>query len=329
MLADKDEKLKSAYLDYLRYQRNYSPHTIINYEKDLRYFFEFLASRGQGLSAVDRGVLQAYAEYYHAKKRYRRGKNEKEEREYEPSSIARGLVALRGFLKYLSRESQIEQDFSGCLETPKLKKHLPQVFTLEEAKAIMHAPGEAEPSGSRDRLLLCLLYSTGIRVSELVNIRVRDIDLTNRTIRIFGKRRKERILPFNQTTRDMLHDFLRAQRHRNDDYLFKSKKSRRISDRHVRRLMVRYARQVGILKQASPHILRHSFATHLFEAGMDLRTIQELLGHEDISTTQIYTEVSAKRKQTEYDKYHPVQWVQPYVEKKGPRRRRQKWIVKE
>jgi len=323
-----NDSLKSSFLDYLRHQRNYSPHTIVNYEKDLRYFLSFLEERGVQVCSVDRTALQDYAEYYHSQKRYRRSKEDTVEREYEPSSIARGLVAIRGFFKYLNREGLITVDLAATLETPRLKKRLPEIFTLDEVRAIMDAPGDDEHA-ARDKLLLCLLYSTGIRVSELVNIRIRDINMASRTMRIFGKRRKERILPFNQTTRDMLHSYLRVNGHRHDDFLFKSKRSARLSDRHVRRLMLRYARQVGILKQASPHILRHSFATHLLEAGMDLRTIQELLGHEDISTTQIYTEVSAQRKQTEYDKFHPLHWVAPFAKKTKAKERKEKWIVKE
>ena len=293
-MIEEHERLKNRFLDFLRHQRNYSQHTIVNYEKDLRYFLEFLEERGLIIAELDKNILRDYAEYYHAKKRYRIGKSSDEEREYEPSSIARALVALRGFLKYLHREEMLRQDLSGALETPRLKKRLPEIFSLEEVRAMLDVASASPEAPLRDRLILCLLYSTGIRVSELVNIRVRDVDLPHRTIRIFGKRSKERIVPFNQTTRDLMHDFMRSTGHRHDDYLFKSKKSSRISDRHVRRLMARYAQLAGIMKQASPHILRHSYATHLLEAGADIKYIQLLLGHKDIRTTQIYTHVANK-----------------------------------
>jgi integrase/recombinase XerC len=301
------QKSIREYLDVLRYEKNASPHTLRNYTNDLKQFVTFLAedylSRDPETlrpEDVDNLTIRSFLAHLH-----RKG--------IKKSSMARKLAALRSYFKYLCRESRLKVNPAKLTATPKQEKKLPGHFTVDEIFHLLDTPDAGDPLGARDRFILEFLYSTGVRVGELVALDVTDLDLPQQTVRIFGKGRKERILPFGSKARSALETYLpgrseilkEAGARGEPDALILNSRGRRLTDRSVRRMLAHYIQKCAISRNLSPHSIRHSFATHLLNAGADLRAIQELLGHSSLSTTQKYTHMEIEKLMEVYDKAHP------------------------
>lgn len=294
--------------DHLTYERNVSPHTLRNYQSDLQQFYDFLAPadahgirRPVDIRHVDNITIREYLATLYEKKK-------------KKTSIARKLATLRTFFKFLCREEVLKLNPARLVTSPRLDKKLPVTLSVDDVIRFIEAPDTDTALGRRDRAILELLYATGIRVSELCGLNVDDIDFTNQSIRVRGKGRKERIVPYGGKAQEAMEAYLgiRGQflseadeEAREPRVMFLNYQGTRISTRSVGRLIDKYVRIVADMRNISPHALRHSFATHLLSAGADLRSIQELLGHARLSTTQKYTHVSHERMVEVYDKAHP------------------------
>ncbi|HJT17785.1 MAG TPA: site-specific tyrosine recombinase XerD [Thermoanaerobaculia bacterium] len=282
------------YLDYLAVEKGLAKNSLSSYATDLRKFSDWLDDR-----PLDKVQRQDIIRYFQSLR----------SAGISARSVARALAALRGFFRFLVREKHLEHDPAENVENPKLWSTLPHSLTSSEVEALLAAPDRKTSDGLRDAAMLELLYATGLRVSELIRVKLDDIVLDAGFLRTFGKGSKERIVPFGDSARDAITAYLERARpefnKRNDAHLFLTKRSRPMSRQTFWMKVVRYARQAGIQSHISPHVLRHSFATHLLENGADLRSVQMMLGHSDISTTQIYTHVSRARLQKLYDQFHP------------------------
>jgi len=303
-----------AFLEHLRLNENASAHTVRAYDSDLSQYLVFLAShldrRVSDLGAADLDHLNARA---FLGDRHKRGNSK--------SSAARKLSAIRAFGRYLRREGLIEGDPAALVGTPKREQRIPSHLAVDEMSKLLDTPDTTDPLGRRDKAILELFYASGLRLSELVGLDLDDVNLSGRVVRVLGKGRKERIVPFNRSAADALLAWLgdRAAiapselrrgkelrpRGRPRDPLFLNYQGGRLSTRSVDKLVRRYVAACSTRFGISPHALRHSFATHLLEAGADLRAIQELLGHARLSTTQRYTHVNAAQLIETYRKAHP------------------------
>lgn len=288
-----------AFVEDLEHRRGLSAHTVASYRSDLLQFEAFLERETKSAAVADVDVLaiRSFLAHLHQKGAAR-------------SSIARKLAAVRTFFRYLNREGRIERNPARLVATPRLDKKLPKRFEEDEVDRLLEAPDETASLGKRDRALLELLYGTGLRVGELVSLDLATCDLETRLVRVLGKGGKERIVPFGEPAEEALRDYLVARRElvrlgEGTDALFLNARGGRLTARSVRRLLTRYLREAAVRAGMSPHSLRHAFATHLLERGCDLRSIQELLGHESLSTTQKYTSLSTQRLLDVYEKSHP------------------------
>jgi integrase/recombinase XerC len=284
-----------AFCRYLDSERNVSPHTLEAYGRDLEQFRLFLVGeRGEkaGTGAVDHLLIRRYLAQLH--------------REYAKSSIGRKLAAIRALYTWLLRTGQTEKNPAELVATPKREKKLPYHLTIDEVVTLVEAPRGVEILSIRDRAILETLYSCGIRVSELTGLDVGGANLADGSVRVLGKGGKERIVPLGRKAVDALTVYL-AERNLPPPGapLFTNARGGRLTRRSVARVIDRYIIHLATMKKVSPHTLRHTFATHLLEAGADLRAIQELLGHASLSTTQKYTHVSIDRLMEVYDKAHP------------------------
>jgi integrase/recombinase XerC len=290
------------------YERNVSEHTLRNYRIDLGQFLDYLAPedkdgkrRAFDIRQIDNITIREYlAQLYQQKKK--------------KTSIARKLATLRTFFKYLCREGVIEVNFARLVASPRLEKKLPNHLTVEEVMRFIEMPDAETVLGKRDRAIMELLYGAGLRVSELVGSNLADIDFENQALRVRGKGRKERIVPFGKHARSAIEVYLGVRGQllaeapedlREPLAVFLNYQGTRITTRSVGRMIDKYIKQCADMHHISPHALRHSFATHLLGAGADLRSIQELLGHARLSTTQQYTHVSMEKIIEVYDKSHP------------------------
>jgi tyrosine recombinase XerC len=291
------------FIEYIRAARNVSEHTVRAYSSDIAQFVEFLETDEQigTLSDIDSRIVRRYLARL---QRTGLGK----------ASIARKQASLRAFFKYLVRKGLIELDPTLGVAGPKLDKRLPRFLRDEQVESLMAAPDPAKPLGMRDSAILEMLYATGIRVSELVGLEVGNLDLRSGEARVFGKGSKERIVIVGRAALEALGEYINSGRQAllaqrktvvREDALFLNKDGYRLTARSVRRLLDKYFAQVTEEMKISPHVLRHTFATHMLEHGADLRSIQELLGHSSISTTQIYTHVSRERLKQVYESAHP------------------------
>src|SRR5215813_41163 len=303
-------KLLDQFLEHLRYERNVSEHTLRNYTSDLQQFLEYLAPTEQKTGTQRK--LPDIKEIDHIK--IREWLSTLPASQKRKSSIARKLAALRTFFQFLVREGIVETNPAKVVATPRLEKKLPQHLSVEEAIRFIETPDIETDLGKRDRAMLELLYATGVRVSELTKLNVSDLDLRHKLIRVFGTRRKERIVPFGEPALESLQNYLKVEERflsqapislRDNSALFLNYQGTRITTRSVGRIVEKYIRICAGLHNISPHALRHSFATHLLDSGADLRDIQELLGHARLSTTQVYTHVSMEKLIEVYDKAHP------------------------
>ncbi|MFT4901114.1 MAG: integrase/recombinase XerD [Lentimonas sp.] len=287
-----------SFLAWLELERGLSDNTIQAYARDLEQCAAFIQAQGlEEWLAVSAPVVTAWTQSLSLA-------------EYARTSQARKLSALRMFARHLVRENVRKDDFTELLAGPKLSRTLPDVLTREEVERLLEAPSRSTPYGLRDRAIFELFYSSGLRVSELCGILLQSINLDEGFVRVFGKGSKERIAPIGRAAVKAVNDYITAARPyfvkaRTGSELFLSQQGRAISRKMVWVLIKDYALKAGIKKTIKPHLLRHSFATHLLEGGADLRAIQEMLGHSDISTTQIYTSVESARLADEHALYHP------------------------
>ena len=290
-----------AYLRSLAAERDLSPLTCDAYRRDLEQFGEWLGRGGTtDLAGIDRRALRRYVSFL-------------SERRYARRSIARKASAIRSLLRWAVKHDLIDHDPSNDLAVPKLDRPLPKVLKRADAGRLCEAPPEDTPAGLRDRAILELLYGSGLRVAELCSLDVGHVDLAEGRLRVTGKGRKERQIPIGDPARRAIQAYLSGARSsliaKHPDgpdrfALFLNSRGNRLGARGVRELMTRYGAAEG-LTATSPHALRHSFATHLLDGGADLRTVQELLGHENLATTQIYTHVSTERLRAVYEQSHP------------------------
>lgn len=288
-----DQRLQE-FLRFLELERNASPHTLKNYQKDLEQFEEFQKSSGAAAGftgTLDRFVMRRYLVFLQG-------------REYSRSSIQRKLSALRTLFKFLVREDRIGASPMTGIRGPKQEKYLPEFLDVQETQRLLEAPDLKTKSGLRDRAILETIYSTGMRLSELVGMRMADVDFLGEVVKVRGKGKKERMVPIGSVALGAIRDYL-ALRGAGGNTVFLNKAGKSLSARGVQRLLEKYRIQCNIAKEISPHTLRHSFATHLLDRGANLRAVQELLGHKNLSTTQKYTHVTAQRLKTAYDKAHP------------------------
>jgi integrase/recombinase XerD len=291
-----DEAL-DRYLAQLKVERNLSPHTIAAYARDLGQLFEHLERAGvKGPAQVTAAHLTAFL-----LARARGGAGSR--------TRARALSAVRGFFRFLREEREIDNDPTAVIDSPKLARRLPEVLGLEEIDRLLAAPDRATPRGLRDAAMIETVYATGLRVSELVKLRVEDLDLAQGCARATGKGRKQRLVPLGEVATDLLRRYLAEARatfsRAPGGALFVTRLGRGMTRQGFWKLLAAYARAAGIRARVHPHRLRHSFATHLLARGADLRAVQAMLGHADISTTEIYTHVSRARLLELYKKHHP------------------------
>jgi len=289
------ENLLQQYSTFLSVERGLSPNTLEGYRRDLEDFFRYLLVVGKEPLEVDPRIFSGYLMHLAS-------------RGLAPSTIRRRFSALRGFYAFMMERGLISRDPTEDVDTPKTWNILPHVLDLSEVERLLEAPPPQTPLGLRDRTMLELLYATGVRVSELVGLRLMDVDLEESLVRIQGKGQKERVVPMGQEAIDWLKKYLQVRREmdkKRSPYLFLTTRGGPMTRQRFWQLVKGYARAVGITKKISPHTLRHSFATHLLERGADLRAVQELLGHADLSTTQIYTHVARSHLSQVYKKSHP------------------------
>ncbi|GGI95620.1 tyrosine recombinase XerD [Alicyclobacillus cellulosilyticus] len=285
------------FVEYLRVERGLAPNTLASYRRDLEAFAHYLAEHGPvSLTEVRRPHIVQYLSYLRSRGR-------------ASATVSRSLASIRSFFHYLVREEALPVDPTLHIDTPKLEKRLPRVLTEAEVERLLAAPDPTSPAGSRDKAMLELLYATGIRVSELVSLRLADLNLTSGFLRCLGKGGKERIIPVGEIAqRATVHylQFGRPQLVRGAmDHLFVNHHGHPLTRQGFWKILKKYARAAGIFTDITPHTLRHSFATHLLERGADLRAVQEMLGHADISTTQVYTHLTRARMKEVYAASHP------------------------
>ena len=284
------------YLDYLTVEKGLAKNSLSSYATDLRRFGKYLEEQKVDLDQVERLNIVRYFQTLRSAG-------------ISARSVARALAAIRGMFRFLVAEKHLKADPTENMENPRIWTSLPKSILPQEVDALLAAPDRATPEGMRDAAMLELLYATGLRVSELIRVRIEDLVMDAGFLRTIGKGSKERIVPFGDTARDTITRYVEGGRSEldkhGDPYLFLSNRGRPMSRQSFWMKIVRYARLAGIKSHISPHVLRHSFATHLLENGADLRSVQLMLGHSDISTTQIYTHVSRARLQKMYEQYHP------------------------
>jgi integrase/recombinase XerC len=298
-------ELVTSFLRYLQTEKGYSNHTVRNYDSDLRQFLQFVATKKgtQGnlsdSNYIDYNLIRSYlAERFDTSRR---------------TTIARKLSALKSFFRFLELRGFCSINPASEIATPKQEKYIPTYLPIDDMFALLEKPDREKPSGLRDLSILELLYSSGLRVSELVNLNIEHLDRKARLVRVSGKGGKERVVPVGRKAIAAVSEYLEqtAQQRKRPGYgtdqgpLFLNNRSGRLSSRSVHRLVKRYSRECGITTEISPHSIRHTFATHLLDGGADLRSIQEMLGHASLSTTQKYTHMSIDKLMEVYDKSHP------------------------
>ena len=290
--------LGDRYLNYLLIEKGLSANSIDSYRGDLKRFSDFLEAAGiQRLCEVDSPVILKHLIGLR-------------DSGMGPRSRARHLVTLRGFFKYLIQEKILEQNPARRLDLPKSGLKLPDVLSVQEINLLLNMPNSQKPAGIRNAAMIELLYAAGLRVSELVTVKIQDVNLNDCCVRVFGKGAKERMVPFGQPARQKIDFYVTTARPllllpHASPFLFVAMAGKPMTRQGFWKVLKQYARGAGILKPITPHSLRHSFASHLLEGGADLRSVQIMLGHVDISTTQIYTHVARDHLKRMHEKYHP------------------------
>ena len=300
------EELLKQFFQHLRYERNVSTHTLRNYASDLEQFRDYLLGKGKvsdiPVSEIDHLTIREWMASLHG--------------DHKKTSVARKLASLRTFFQFLVREGVQENNPAKLVATPKIERKLPVHLSVEDTIRFIETPDLNTDLGRRDRAILEFIYATGMRVGELVNLNLKDIDFREKLVRVTGKRKKQRILPFGEPALQALMYYLNETRaaflnncppsERDEQAVFLNYQGTRITTRSVGRMVDKYIKLCAeINRDISPHSLRHTFATHLLDSGADLRDIQELLGHARLSTTQIYTQVSMEKLIDVYSNAHP------------------------
>lgn len=294
--GDADPSIK-RFLDAVWMERGLSQNTLAAYRADLTALARWLAERDVAVTATTRPELLAFI-------------GSRVDAGARPRSTARQLSSFRRFFRYLLREGAVSDDPTAQIAMPKIGRSLPKSLTEEEVIALLGAPTVSDPLGHRDRTMLEVLYATGLRVSELVNLKYQQVNLNQGVIRVVGKGNRERLIPLGEESVRWLADFVRGPRveillERQTEYLFPTRRGDRMTRQAFWHIIKRYAKKAAIDKELSPHTLRHAFATHLLNHGADLRVVQMLLGHSDLSTTQIYTHVARERMKELHAQHHP------------------------
>jgi integrase/recombinase XerD len=290
-----------AFLEHLRVERRLADHTLESYGRDLRALAEYAAADGRPPEALDRSALDAFV-------------SQQRSRGLSPRSVARMVAAVRGFYKFLVLDRRLEHSPADDLTPPHAWPALPKFLSLDEVDKLIAQPDVATPLGIRDRAMIELLYATGLRVSELISVRLLDLHLDEQYMTCVGKGSKERLIPIGEQASDWIRRYYRDARPqlvkdlrkgRVRDALFVNARGGALTRVGFWKILKQYGRKAGLPRSLSPHVLRHSFATHLLDRGADLRAIQMMLGHADLSTTQIYTHVLEARLRAVYDRFHP------------------------
>jgi len=287
--------LFETFLSYLEFEKEFSKNTIESYKNDLEDFKEYLKIINKKPEDIDKKDAFDYLIYLSRKK-------------LKPSSLRRKISSIRSFYRFLIREELIDRDPTNDLTFPKNEKKLPQILTVEEIEKLINVIPKNSLKGKRDKAIIELLYSSGLRVSEIINLKIKDLDFNNNYLKCFGKGSKERIVPFGELAKNYIFDYFNEREKNNikSEYLFTTKKGEKLLRQEINNFLRVYSKRAKLKKKVHPHMLRHSFATHLLERGADLRSVQELLGHVDISTTQIYTHLTKEYLKEIYLNTHPL-----------------------
>lgn len=291
------EKEIDRFIEYLKYQRNYSDFTCNNYKKDLNEYNSFILSNKINYKNMDYNEAKEYVIYLNKKNDAK-------------STISRKLSSLRTFYKYLVLNNKVESNPFLLVSSPKKEKRIPKFINYNNMEEILNVPNIKTKEGQRERVILEVLYASGVRVSELVNIKLKDIDFSNKNILIFGKGSKERLVSFGDYALEYINLYLKEGRNLlldgvKSDYLIVGKKSEKLTTRRVEQIIDDIIKRTSIKLNITPHMFRHTFATHLLDNGCDLLVVQELLGHASLSSTEIYTHVSNEHLREVYLKCHP------------------------
>lgn len=296
--VENPEELLTNFLNYLAVEKGLALNTLVSYRFDLRDFFSYCHKKElSSPTQINRQTVKAYLLRLHRKN-------------LTPATISRHLAAIRSFYRFLLNEERVSIDPTDNLESPPLVQHLPQVLTLQEVEVLLRQPSPVKPAGLRDKAMLELLYATGMRVSELISLELEHLNLEHGFVLALGKGSRERIIPLGSAAARYVSLYLTQGRpkllkNKRTKILFVNQRGTRLTRQGFWKIIKKYARQAGIKKEIAPHTIRHSFATHLLENGADLRSVQELLGHVDITTTQIYTHLTDVRLREVYNQTHP------------------------
>lgn len=289
-------KYIDKYLEYLKVERKYSNKTILSYKDDLIEYNEFLGNNFTNILNIDMNIVNNYMKYLY-------------DRKITKSSISRKLSSIRGLYNYLVREDIIKENHFNKIQNPKRELYLPKFLKDEELDKIFSVCNSNNPTEERDTLIIELLYATGVRVSELVNIKIKDINREEKLIKVLGKGNKERIVIYNNHTKKALDTYLKAGYNyfnkKSSEYLILNKNGNKLSERYIREIINKKVSQASLDIKISPHTLRHTFATDILENGADLMTVKELLGHESLNTTSIYTHITNEQIKKTYNLAHP------------------------
>ncbi len=291
------ERFQDLFVDYLISERGYSRNTIDSYSHELLRFIQFVSEVTDDIQKINQNLIVEYLKFLEGLKLNKRSQHH-------------NMVVIRQFFKFLLQERYITSNPASLIEIPKVKMTLPEYLTVEEVENLLNQPDLDDKFGVRDSAVLEVMYSSGLRASELCNLKISDVNLESGFLRVFGKGSKERLVPIGQKAIEKIKRYLEGSRglFRGQDqteYLFLNKNGKKLSRVGLWKILKQYALLAGIRKDIYPHILRHSFASHLIQNGADLRAVQEMLGHADISTTQIYTHIDTKRIVEIYKKFHP------------------------
>ena len=285
-----------SFLEYLEYEKKYSKYTILNYEKDLNKYFEYLENNKIGYQNITKDEIREFLKHLDGES-------------LQNSSISRILSALRSFYDYLKLKNIVTNNNFKLISNPKIPKKLPNFLYYDELSKILDVEFGSSPLDKRNRLILESLYATGVRVGELVEIKLTDINSHEKSIKLVGKGNKERIVYYGEYTEEALNDYLNLRsmllKEKGSDYLFLNHLGNQLTTAGVRDIIEKIIKKISLKNKVSPHVFRHTFATHLLESGADLKTVQELLGHSSLSSTGIYTHVTNERLRTVYLSAHP------------------------
>lgn len=286
LIIGDDMDFTYKFLDYLKFEKGFSDYTIKSYETDLKEFYDFAGNGDINIETVRDYLRKLY------------------ENNYSSRSISRKVSSLKSYFKYLESEGLIKDNFMRLISNPKIEKTLPNYLNYDDLEKLLNFPDRSNKYGLRDALILEMLYSSGVRVSELANMKIKDIDFNERKILILGKGNKERYVYYGSQCSELLDKYLKLD-HRDSPYLLIGKRSERLNEREIRAIVTNTAKKAGIAVHVTPHTLRHTYATHMLNDGADLKSVGDLLGHESLSTTQIYTHVSNERLRQVYLRAHP------------------------